>query len=119
MLAFCGLQCDTCPIFLATLETDISKQKRMRESIAKECNELYNMQLHSEDITDCDGCKANEERLFSGCKNCEIRKCATSKKLENCAFCTDFACPVLENHFLNDPDAKTKLQQIRKEYFLN
>ncbi|NJK87886.1 MAG: hypothetical protein HC906_19900 [Bacteroidales bacterium] len=52
--SLCGLICDTCPVHLATFEPDKSRQQIMRESIAE-------IVL----------------RLFSGCVNCEIRKCAS------------------------------------------
>lgn len=38
MLAYCGLTCDSCPIHLATLEQDKSRQQTMRESIAEQCS---------------------------------------------------------------------------------
>ncbi|HPF51767.1 MAG TPA: DUF3795 domain-containing protein [Draconibacterium sp.] len=117
MLAFCGLQCDTCPIFLATIEKDRSKQLEMRTSIARKCNELYNMQLQLGDVNDCYKCKSNERSLFTGCLKCEIRKCADGRGIESCAFCPDFACSVLEDHFLLDLSAKTRLTQIRELYY--
>lgn len=113
MLAFCGLQCDTCPIFLATLEKEKSKQFEMRESIAEECREHYNMEISLEEITDCDGCRAESGRLFSGCQKCEIRKCVVEKQIENCAFCSQFACSKLEDLFILDPYAKIRLMEIR------
>jgi len=33
MIAYCGLACDTCPVHLATLEVDLSRQKEKWESI--------------------------------------------------------------------------------------
>ena len=34
MIAYCGLNCITCRIYLATRETDPEKQRQMREQIA-------------------------------------------------------------------------------------
>ena len=68
-IAFCGLNCETCPIHLATLEPNSSHRQAMKESIAKICNRQYGMNLKPEDITDCDGCRANSGRLFSGCQS--------------------------------------------------
>jgi hypothetical protein len=59
MIAYCGLNCYTCPIHLATNEPDQIKQQKMRESIAELCTKQYGMNLQPEDITDCDGCRAN------------------------------------------------------------
>jgi hypothetical protein len=113
MLACCGLQCDTCPIFLATLEKDKPKQVEMRKSIAKECRKHYNMQIQPEEITDCDGCISETERIFSGCSNCKIRKCAQAKNLKSCAYCSDFICDKLKEMFALDPEAKIRLVEIR------
>ena len=113
MIAYCGLTCDSCPIHLSTLEVDKARQLTMRESIAEQCSELYGMILKPEDITDCDGCRADTGRLFSGCLNCEIRKCANQKKIESCAHCTDYACARLNEHFLLDSNAQTRLEEIR------
>lgn len=113
MIAYCGLVCDTCPIHLATMEKDKFRQKEMRISIAKECSAQYGMNLKPEDINDCDGCRANTGRLFHGCWNCEIRKCAMTKELENCAYCDDYACQALRNLFIHDPGAQTRLDEIR------
>ena len=113
MMAYCGLVCDQCPIYLATTEQDESRQKAMRISIAEECRIHYGLKLQPEDITDCDGCRSGSGRLFSGCLNCEIRKCAIMKNLESCAYCTDYACNKLMEHFLLDPGAQTRLEEIQ------
>lgn len=112
-VAYCGLACDTCPIHLATLEPDHSRRQTMRESIAELCTKQYGMNLQPEDITDCDGCRANTGRLFSGCLNCEIRKCVLLKNNESCAFCKDYVCEILQKHFLLDPEAEIRLEEIR------
>jgi hypothetical protein len=113
MIAYCGLTCDSCPIHLATLEQDKSQQQTMRESIVDQCSKLYGLSLKLEDINDCDGCRVNSERLFSGCLNCEIRKCASQKNIESCAYCCDYACGILKEHFSHDSSAQTRLEEIR------
>lgn len=114
LIAYCGLRCDTCPIHSATLEQDVSQQQTMRKSIAELCAKIYGMNLQPEDITDCDGCRANTGRIFSGCLNCEIRKCASEKNIDSCAFCNNYACEILEKHFLLDSSAKIRLEEIRQ-----
>jgi hypothetical protein len=114
MLAYCGLTCDSCPIYLATLEQDKSNQQTMRERIAEQCSEIYGMNMRPEDVTDCDGCRADTGRLFSGCMKCRIRKCARRHDIESCACCGDYACKKLKEHFTLDPDAQTRLEEIRQ-----
>jgi hypothetical protein len=115
MLAYCGLVCDTCPIHLATLETDKGKQERMRAEIVRMCKEHYGMVYAIDEITDCDGCLTDGERLFSACKNCLIRACARGKNLQNCAFCPDFSCEKLEAIFKTDTEARKRLIEIKEK----
>jgi len=113
MIAYCGLVCRTCPIYLVTREKNKEKQKEKRKEIVKLLKEHYGLEFKLEDITDCDGCTAETGRLFSACKDCPIRKCARKKKLESCAYCEEYACKTLEEFFAKEPSAKTRLEKIR------
>jgi hypothetical protein len=113
IVAYCGLTCQTCPIYLATRQENKEEQARMRAEIVRLCKEQYGMNYELEDITDCDGCRTEGERLFSACRNCPIRKCARGKELENCAYCAEFACGKLEAFFSTDPTARIRLEAIR------
>jgi len=110
IIAYCGLICQGCPIYWATKEKNEEKKEKMRVEIARQCKE-YDLKYELQDITDCDGCKTEGGRLFSGCKKCEIRKCARGKKIENCAHCDQYACEKLKK--LSDADAKSRLDLIR------
>lgn len=113
MIAYCGLACRTCTIYLATREQDPQKKREMRVEIAREIKKHYGQECKPEDVTDCDGCKAETGRLNSGCKNCQIRNCASEKGVENCAHCNKYVCEKLEKLFATDPDGKRRLDQIR------
>jgi hypothetical protein len=115
MISYCGLYCDTCPIHLATLETDKEMQRNKRFEIAKLCREQYGMDYNPDDITDCDGCRTENGRLFSGCKTCEIRKCAIEKRVENCAYCDEYACEKLKAFLVKEPIAETRLNELRNK----
>ncbi len=115
MIAYCGLACYSCPIHLATLEKDLTKQVKIRIEIAEQLAKIYGTTPKPEIITDCDGCKVNNGRLFTGCTDCEIRKCAIIKNMINCAYCTDYACDKLKKHFAIDPGAQDRLEKIRKK----
>jgi hypothetical protein len=114
MIAYCGLECDSCPIHQATFEPDKHRQQALRKSIAEQCSQLYGMNMQLEDVSDCDGCLSNSGRLFSGCNQCEIRKCAIRQNILNCAICSDFVCSILKEHFLHDPDAQIRLEKIHQ-----
>jgi hypothetical protein len=115
MIAYCGLDCQSCPIHLATHEPSESKSREMRISIVRICSEQYGMNLLPDEVTDCDGCKSNTERLFSGCLRCDIRSCAMDRKLESCANCDEYVCDKLQNHFKADPSAKIRLQTLMSQ----
>ena len=112
-LSYCGLVCNTCPIYLATREVNEEKQVRKRTEIAKLCKEQYGMNYEPADITDCDGCRTEGGRLFSGCTDCVIRNCAKQKAMENCAYCVEYVCKKLETFFTKDPDGKIRLDEVR------
>lgn len=111
VLAYCGLVCHTCVIYLATREEDNEKRAEMRVEIAREIKKHYGEEHRPEDIADCDGCWTETGKLF--CKNCEIRKCAREKGIENCAHCGRYACKKLEKLFTTDAQAKERLDEIK------
>ncbi len=115
MVAYCGLICKFCPIRLATRQENKKEQARMRAEIVKLCEEQYGISYKLEDITNCAGCRTEGTRLFSASKNCLIRKCAREKKLENCAYCTEYACGMLEAFFKKEPIAKARLDKIKND----
>jgi hypothetical protein len=108
MVAYCGLTCQTCPIYLATRLENKEERARMKAATVNMCKDHYGMNYKLEDITDCDGCQARG-RLFSAGRNCPIRKCARGKDLENCAYCTEYACGKLEALCKKEPTAKARL----------
>jgi len=110
LISYCGLICQGCPIYWATREQDQGKKNKMRVEIARQCAEL-GTPFDVEDITDCDGCKAESGRLFSSCTECKIRACARHRRVDNCAHCPDYRCEKLDQ--LDDVDAKSRLDLIK------
>jgi hypothetical protein len=39
---------------------------------------------------------------------------APYKRLQNCAYCNEYACEKLKKFFVNDPDTKARLDMIRR-----
>ena len=112
-IAYCGLNCYGCPIYTATREKDKDKQYKMRVEIARQIKELYGDEYKPEDISNCDGCKTQDGRLFSGSNNCYMRKCTRKKRIENCAYCQDYPCEELQKLFTIDKDARKRLDAIK------
>lgn len=111
--------CQTCPIYLAARQEDKAERARMKAEIVKLCKDHYGIIYKLEDISGCDGCKAEGERLFRASRNCPIRKCAREKELENCAYCTEYACGKLAAFFKTDPAAKARLDAVRESILRN
>lgn len=112
-ISYCGLVCESCPIYLATRETDKSKKEKMIYNIIDMCETQYGVDYKFEDINDCDGCKSNSGRLFFSCNDCRIRKCAVNRGVDNCAYCDSYPCDDLLETFKVEPAAKTRLDLIR------
>ncbi len=115
MIAYCGLDCHTCPIYLVTREKNKEKQKEKRKEIIRLIKEHYGIVFKLEDITDCDGCKKEKGRLFSACKDCPIRKCARQKEIVSCAYCGEYICETLEKFFEKEQTAKIRLDKLRQQ----
>jgi HAD superfamily hydrolase (TIGR01509 family) len=111
IIAFCGLNCDECPAYIATQKDDDAERKR----VAKMWAEEFNAPELTYDKINCDGCLQTDGRLFQHCLVCNIRKCGMERELENCAFCDDFACDKLEEFFGFVPEAKVNLQELRRK----
>jgi len=113
LVSFCGLICQNCPIYWAAREENLSTKKKMKDKIAQICNDQYGLNYTGTDITDCDGCRSESGRLFSGCVSCEIRKCAKEKNHGTCAECPEYVCTKLQKLYDSDSSGKTWLDIIR------
>ena len=111
IVGICGLICSDCPAYIATKKNNGDARKKTAEIWSKE----FSSDIKPEDIN-CDGCliKNGEGKLFSHCLICEIRKCAQSKNLKNCAYCKDFQCEKLLNFHKMVPEAESNLLKIRE-----
>jgi RecJ-like exonuclease len=108
VVAYCGIICSDCPTFKATRMDDDAERRR----VAKQWTKQYDKEFKMEDIN-CDGCLTEGLRVFSYCNVCEIRKCAKERKVENCAYCGDYACEKLSKLFDEFGPAKEVLDEIR------
>jgi len=92
-IAICGLECSSCPMFIATQKDDGA----MRVRVAKEWSERYQAkgldrpELKPKDIN-CDGCLSQNGELYLYCRDCEVRKCALEKGIQNCGECENYRC---------------------------
>ncbi len=114
MLAYCGISCFECPVYMASRADDHDERLR----IARLWSKLYNMNLQPHDIN-CDGCKSSGMRLFEHCRKCEIRACARGKNHESCAYCAGYPCASLYYFLSEQPtlDAKCNLEELRSNTY--
>lgn len=74
MIGYCGLDCEKCDAYLATINND----QALREKTAKLWAELNNATIMPEHIN-CEGCRMNGAKTVFCDSLCEIRKCALEK----------------------------------------
>jgi hypothetical protein len=93
MIAFCGVICTECPVYIATQENDDERRKKVAQqwSAADE-------PCKPEDIN-CGGCLAAGRQLYKFCATCGVRVCGFRKKVENCAYCNEYPCEKLNKHW--------------------
>ena len=108
MIAYCGIDCNACPALIATRTNDAA----LRAKTAAEWSKSFGHDFKPEQVN-CAGCATAAGPHIGYCSMCEIRKCASSRKLENCAFCADSGCATLAGFHKNSPEAKARLDAVR------
>lgn len=108
MISHCGLDCMSCPAYVATQENDDSK----RTEIARQWSAQYNADIRPESVN-CDGCCGQGQKFFYCSDLCKIRKCCLTKGLETCAGCETYPCAELEEVFSFAPHARSTLDEMR------
>ena len=108
MIGYCGIDCGACPALIATRNND----DELRAKTAAEWSKAFGHDMKAEDI-DCTGCPTEGKHIYYCDAMCEIRKCARSRELENCAVCGDYSCEKLDGFLKNVPDARRRLEAIR------
>ena len=109
IIAYCGLNCSTCPAYIATQADDMAGL----ESVAAQWREEYNAPNISVESVICDGCLSGS-RKCSHCAECNIRACGIEHGVANCAYCVDYStCDKIQGFIEMVPVARTNLEAIR------
>jgi hypothetical protein len=109
MIGSCGLDCTSCPAYIAGKTGD----RALQEKTAASWTTGYGAEVKPEDIA-CDGCQSSGPRLFSHCAVCNVRQCTHNKGFATCAECGDYAgCKTISEFFGFCPEAKTTLDGLR------
>ena len=107
MIAYCGLDCEKCDAYLATINNDPS----LREKTAKLWSKLNNTTIPPEQIN-CLGCRANGVKTVYCESLCAIRQCALKKGVETCGDCPMMEkCQTVGAILSNNPEALNNLKK--------
>lgn len=117
-IAYCGLNCHKCPIFIATAtDDDALRQKTAREwaDLYAEFLKLVGIESLKPEDMNCRGCRSESGHFF-GCEKCPIRPCCQEKNIVTCAGCIEYeSCDTLKGFYsfeVHHP-AKHNLDKIR------
>lgn len=105
LLAYCGISCETCPVYRAT----VADSHDLRVKAAKEWSEMLNVELKPEQMV-CFGCKS--DILFYMCAECDIRYCNLERELNHCGECPEYSCEQIERFLAHMPEEKAELDKL-------
>ena len=109
-IGYCGLDCEACDAYLATLHDD----QALREKTAKLWAELNHAPILPEHIH-CEGCRSEGVKTLFCESLCEIRRCALEKGVATCGGCPDLEeCPVVGEILSHYPEALKNLRDLRE-----
>lgn len=106
MSAYCGLDCEKCDAYLATINDD----QALREKTAKLWAKLNNVPILPEHIN-CQGCRVEGVKTVFCDSLCVIRQCALKKGVTTYGNCPDMGkCQTVRVIISNNPEALENLK---------
>lgn len=107
-IAYCGLDCEQCDAYLATVNDD----QALREKTAKLWAELNQAPILPEHIN-CEGCRADGMKTVYCDSLCSIRQCALKKGVTTCGDCRELEnCQTVRMITANNPAALKRLREF-------
>ncbi len=105
MIAYCGLNCETCDAYLATVHDDPA----LREKTAREWSRLNGVEITPDQIR-CEGCRADGVKTVYCDSLCPIRRCALKRGVLTCGDCSERkTCDQLRAITDHNPQARANL----------
>lgn len=106
MIAYCGLNCEKCDAYIATVNDD----QALREKTAKLWAELNNAPILPEHIN-CQGCRMEGIKTCFCDSLCKIRQCARKRGVETCGECSAMeTCGKVAVVISNNDEARNRLK---------
>ena len=111
--SFCGVDCEACDLYRATITGDKEAFERAYESWTKTAQQHWGMETLDPAILHCRGCRDEGEDRFYGRKVCPIRRCVQERGLSSCGLCSEWrACETLMGLLADCPQARSTLERI-------
>jgi len=108
LIGYCGVACDRCPAYRATLKGD----EAALEAIATEWSS-GDRDLSLAEVR-CYGCHAGDAYTAAFCTECDVRRCAGTHGFGTCAECRDYPCARLDAPHEASPEARRVLDDLRR-----
>ena len=106
IIGYCGLDCEKCDAFLATVHDD----QALREKTAKLWAELNQAPILPEHIN-CQGCRTAGIKTVFCDSLCGIRQCALKKGVTTCGSCPEMEqCQIVGAVIANNPETLKNLK---------
>lgn len=106
MIGYCGLDCEKCDAYLATINND----QALREKTAKLWAELNHAPILPEHIN-CQGCRMEGAKTVFCDRMCGVRQCALKKGVATCGDCSDLeTCQIVGEVISSNPEALKNLK---------
>ena len=106
MIAYCGLDCEKCDAYLATINND----QALRERTAELWSKWNHVTILPEEIH-CEGCRVGGVKTVYCDKLCPIRQCALKKGVNTCGDCAELEkCQTVGKVISNNPTALKNLK---------
>lgn len=107
-IACCGLNCETCDAYIATMQND----DVLRKETAEKWQKMFNAPGISIESINCTGCRG-EGVKFAHCSECQIRNCSGSKGYETCADCAELeSCQLVAQIHQYSAEALENLKKL-------
>ena len=108
-LAYCGLKCNECPVYLASVEKNTVRQAWLADQYSTDTCKFSKEDMY------CLGCHSDTVSQKM-CEDCEIRMCGMKKAYGNCARCAEFPCSTLDKNLDRNSDHLNNLKQLALKY---